>query len=159
PHLIETAEVLAKIDPDRAREEATPILRALLHDSMRRIPAAVLLQQLHPDGSEGLAALAENLREPNGTTRRLAADALGKLGPAARSASGALREALSDSSASVRMRAAFALWRVRGETRTTLPILLEILEKAVPPAERGEAASYLGQGLRITAPPEYRRPP
>jgi HEAT repeat protein len=142
---MEAAQALARIDPDCARREATPILRALLHDSMRRIPAAVLLRQLHPDSNEGLAVLIENLLEPNVPTRRMAAEALGQLGPDARGAAPALRRALRDPSLPVRVRIAFALWRVSGETRATLEVLRAMLRDPALPIERGAAASALGR--------------
>jgi HEAT repeat protein len=155
------AETLYKIDPERARKEARPVLRKMLaSDNPWRVQAAAALRRAEPDNDEALQALIDCMRAGQAGSREQACNYLGMLGKSAGKAAPALRKALSDSQRSFRVAAAVALWQITGETDSTAPVLLEALKPSPGNFSRGYAANYLGlmgAAVHKAALPELRK--
>jgi HEAT repeat protein len=146
PFAVPMAETLYKIDRERARKEARPVLRKMLQPgNPLRIRAAVALRRAEPDNDEALQTLIDCMAAGQTGSREQACNYLGMLGKSATKAAPALRKALSDSQRSFRVAAAVALWQITGETDSTAPVLLEGLKPAPGNISRYYAAHYLGQ--------------
>jgi HEAT repeat protein len=142
---VNVANALLAIDGERARKEALPVLREMLKGAgPLRLPAAGALLRLQPDREDTLRLVVEGLQAKDLYTRQRAAQLLAAAGPAARPAAPALRHALRDSEVLVRIYAADALYQAAGETKTTLPILLEALKPSVTTFARHQAVEKLG---------------
>ncbi|HEY7428361.1 MAG TPA: HEAT repeat domain-containing protein [Gemmataceae bacterium] len=155
------AETLHKIDPERARKEAPPILRAMLKPANPwRLRAAMTLRRLEPDSEEALKTLIDCVNNTNGNARQEACRLLGTLGKSARDAAPALRGVLRDAAISNRVVAAAALWKITGETETTVPVLLQAMKPAPDNYWRYQAALYLaemGPAVKTAALPTLRK--
>ncbi len=143
---VQTAETLHKIDPERARKEAVPVLRKMLQPAGPwRVYAAIALRRLQPDSDEALKTLIDCLTSRNVGDRQQACRFLGTLGKSADKAAPALRKALRDADSATRVLAAGALWKISGETAATVPVLLEGLKPLPGNYWRFQAASILGE--------------
>ncbi|MGH7168821.1 MAG: HEAT repeat domain-containing protein [Gemmataceae bacterium] len=157
------AETLHKIDPDRARKEAVPVLQKMIQPSGPfRMQAALMLRRIQPDSDEALKTLIEGTANRNANIRQQACQLLGTLGKSARDAAPALRKALRDSTPSIRVPAAAALWKITGETETTVPVLLEALKPSSGNyiSSRYQAANLLGEmgpAVKTKALPALRK--
>jgi HEAT repeat protein len=126
---LKLAETLGRIDRERAKKEAVPLLRQLAEDLNLRVPATAALWRIDPDDRQPLTVLVETLERTAGYAQQLAAEALGTFGDAARPAIPALRNVLNSTDPSVRVNAARSLWQITGDTNTTLPVLIDALRK------------------------------
>jgi HEAT repeat protein len=157
------AETLHKIDPERARKEAVPILQTMLQPGNSwRIYAAMSLRQIQPDNQEALQALSESLTDSNASTRQQACRFLGTLGKSARDAAPALSKLLNAAALTDRAAAAIALWKISGETETTVPVLLQALKPSPGYYDhwRFQAAQALGEmgpAVKTAALPALRQ--
>jgi HEAT repeat protein len=77
---------------------------------------------------EGVANLIKQLKDPEASTRRTAAKALGEAGPAAKEAVGALADALKDNDSFVRRFAAQALGEIGPSAGDAVPALSKALQ-------------------------------
>jgi HEAT repeat protein len=154
-------ETLYKIDPQRARKEARPVVQKMLQPGDPwRLSAATTMQRVEPDNNEALQVLIDCTASDKIPLRRGACNELGMLGKSAGKAVPALRKALGDSDPSVRLFAAVALWQIAGETGSTVPVLLEGLNPAPGNFYRFAAASCLGNmgaALTKSALPQLRK--
>jgi HEAT repeat protein len=161
PFAVPMAEALYKIDRERARKEARPVLRKMLQPgNPLRISAAVALRRAEPDNDEALQTLIDCMAAGQIPSRQQACNYLGMLGKSAAKAAPALRKALSDSQLSVRVSAARALWQITGETDSTASVLLEALKPAPGNSSRHYAAYCLGQmgaAVNKAALPQLRK--
>ncbi len=159
--MLQVAETLYKIDPQRARKEARPVLRKMLQSgNPLRASAAAALRRAEPDNNEALQILIDDLASEQIPIRRSACNELGTLDKSAAKAVPALHKALVDSDHFVRLCAAVALWQIAGETDSTAPILLETLKPAPDNHYRSSAAYCLGQmgaALDKSALPQLRK--
>jgi HEAT repeat protein len=158
---IDIAETLHKIDPERARKEAPPVLRGMLKPTNPwRSRAAMALRRWEPDSKEALHTLIDCINDKNGNNRQEACRLLGTLGKSARDAAPALRGVLRDAAISNRVIAAVALWKITGETETTVPVLLQALKPAPDNRWRYQAArclSEMGPAIKTAALPTLRK--
>jgi HEAT repeat protein len=141
---VRAADALQRIDPERARKEAVPVLRELLGPPAARVLAAGALLRIEPGDKDALAACEKALADANYGTRMQAADMIGNAGAAARGLAPQLRRLLKDPAANVRVSAAGALWRVTDDPKEALPVLLALLKEGDPLYVRAHAASKLG---------------
>jgi HEAT repeat protein len=159
--MLQVAETLYKIDPQRARKEARPVLQKLLQPGNSwRLDAAAALRRAEPDNNEALQILIDGAASDQISIRRSACNLLGTLDKSAAKAVPALHKALGDSDHFVRLCAAVALWQIAGETDSTAPILLETLKPAPDNHYRYSAAYCLGQmgaALNKSALPQLRK--
>ncbi|HWG44721.1 MAG TPA: HEAT repeat domain-containing protein [Gemmataceae bacterium] len=143
---VQMAETLHKIDPERARKEAVPVLQTMLKPTAPwRVYAAMTLRRLKPDSDEALDTLIECVTGKDFNARQQACQFLGTLGKSARKAAPALRQALRDPAIPHRVAAASSLWQITGETKTTVPVLLEALKPSSVNYARYQAALHLGE--------------
>lgn len=146
PFVVPMAETLYKIDPERGRKEAGPVLRKMLQPgNAERVSAAAALRRVEPDNDEALQTLIDCITAGPIGTRQQACNLLGMLGKSADKAAPALRKALSDAPVPVRVSAAVALWQITGETDSTAPVLLEALKPTPENLSRSYAAYNLGR--------------
>src|SRR5437763_99863 len=114
------AEALGK----RQVEAAIPALAGLLRDGDAGVRSAAA-EALGRMGPKGAAALGENLKSPEQSTRLTAARALMSMGPPAKGALPALTAALKDADVDVRIHAARALGSLAADAKPALPALFE----------------------------------
>jgi HEAT repeat protein len=158
---VQLAETLHKIDPERARKDALPLLRTMLKpNNPWRVQAAMGLRRIEPSSEEALTALIDCVNGKNINARQQAIQFLGTLGKSAREAVPALKRALRDPVAGNRVAAADALWRITGDTETTVPVLIEALKPVPGDSGRYLAAIRLGEmgpAVKSTALPALRK--
>ncbi|HEY7326381.1 MAG TPA: HEAT repeat domain-containing protein [Gemmataceae bacterium] len=158
---VQIAEMLYKIDRERARKEARPVLQKMLQpNNPWRIEAAAALRRAEPDNEEALQTLLDCMAASQIAVRLSACYKLGTLGKSADKAIPGLRKAVRDSDLSLRVTAAFALWQITGETDSTAPVLLEALKPSQAIYWRSQAASHLGQmgaSVNKSVLPELRK--
>jgi HEAT repeat protein len=90
---------------------------------------------------EGAQNLIKQLKDPEASTRRAAARALGEAGPGAKEAVGALADALKDSDAFVRRFAAQALGEIGPAARDAVPALSKALNDSRREVQEAAAAA------------------
>jgi HEAT repeat protein len=90
---------------------------------------------------EGVENLIKQLKDPESSTRRTAAKALGEAGPGAREAVGALADALKDSDSFVRRFAAQALGEIGPAARDAVPALSKALNDSRREVQEAAAAA------------------
>lgn len=109
-------------------QSAVPDLIAALKDnkeSVRRDAANALAQVVGPGSGAVVNDLVAALKDPDDVTRAFAAVALGRIGAAASAASVALIEVLKEDN-KLAINAAGALGQIGGDTRATVPALIEL---------------------------------
>jgi HEAT repeat protein len=127
---LRAADALAKIDPEQAKEKATPVLEELAaHPQYFRAQVASVMIGLDPDNSKAWEALHEALKEPAEYNRAQALEAVGQLGPAAKKELPLIKDALKDASPVVRAQAALALWRIDKQTDEAVAALVAIVKQ------------------------------
>ncbi|HEY7308817.1 MAG TPA: HEAT repeat domain-containing protein [Gemmataceae bacterium] len=158
---VQTAETLHKIDPERGRKEAVPVLHDMLKPAGPwRVYAAMALRRMQPDSEEALHTLIECVEGKDPNAKQQACQFLGTLGKPAREAAPALKRALRDAAIPNRVAAATALWKISGETETTVPVLIEALKPAPNNYSRYQAAMQLGEmgpAVKTAALPALRK--
>ena len=160
--IVQMAETLHKIDPDRAQGSCARVAdndgpgRSVL--PLRRMA----LCACNPRTTRALKTLIECVTSNNINDRQQACQFLERLGKSASAAVPALRKALKDSTPANRVSAAVALWKISGDTETTVPVLLEALKPS--PGNftyvRYQAASVLGEmgpAVKTSALPVLRK--
>jgi len=85
---------------------------------------------------ESLAQLLGALESEDDTLRYHAAFWLGEIGPAARAIAERLRKRIKDPNACVRVEVAHALWEIEGIRESTVPILVEVVDREEPCSTR-----------------------
>ena len=90
---------------------------------------------------EGVENLVKQLKDPEASTRRAAAKALGEAGPGAKEAVGALADALKDNDAFVRRFAAQALGEIGPAAKDAVPALSKALNDSRREVQEAAAAA------------------
>jgi len=84
---VQLAETLHRIDPERARKDAVPVLQTMLKPTGPwRVYAAMTLRRLKPDSEEALTTVIECVKGTDLNARQQAISFLGTLGKSARAA-------------------------------------------------------------------------
>lgn len=102
------------------------ISQSLPHD----INAAVTLWKIDRRSSVSVPPLVDALADTSlpARHRAMAADGLGIIGPPARDAKATLHAAMGEKQSKLRVSAAWAFWKTTGDSKSTRPVLLELLE-------------------------------
>ncbi len=121
--------LLGQMGPDA--ESAIPeILKLLIHDDRSyRIEAAILLWKIDRLSSASVPPLLDELADTksNVYSRVMAAEGLGIIGPQASGAAAKLRSAMGETQPELRLSAAWALWKTTGDSKSTRPVMLDLL--------------------------------
>jgi HEAT repeat protein len=128
---------------------ALPALRAALADKGEdmavRLAAAEAVWQIDQDAGASVPLLVKLLKDNDDRLWGRTATVLGKMGAGAGEAAPALAAILETETAdlAVRLTVAEALWRINQDVRTTVPVLVEILEREDEKDARVKAAAIL----------------
>jgi HEAT repeat protein len=137
-------EALIRVDPERAKKDAVPLLRPQL-SSPYAPDAARLLLLIDPEDREARKAVEESLKSTSRTVRQRAVAAAGSLGEKGKGFLPEVEKALEDPSPYVRIVAAYSRWQITGQTKTSVDVLLEVLQDKKTQRARSFAARQLGE--------------
>jgi HEAT repeat protein len=127
---VRAADALSKIDPDQAKEKATPVLEEILtQQNYFRWQAAAVLVRIDPDHRKAWDAFHEVLKDPLENNRALALDALGQIAADAKTMVPDIKNALKDSAPNVRIQAALALWKIDKQSDDAVAVLTAVLKQ------------------------------